>query len=253
ALLWVRIYNSLGSIDYCLRLKFLYTIKIIALVRSPKNLPGMLEPALQRNHVATDVLILLADTRVTLKIGCTSCTKWTISLEVEATPTIRDDILLLSYMVVGLNPNPLVNISGVIGTKALAFGLDVAFDTASGDFTKYNARVSHTNQDLTASLMLNKKGNTLGASHYHHVQLTAAVGAEIAHNFSSNENTITVGTQHELDPLTTLKGRYNNFGIVSALIQHAWRPMSLITFSTEVDTKAIEKSPKFGLALSPKP
>ncbi|KAE8768030.1 Mitochondrial outer membrane porin [Hordeum vulgare] len=136
---------------------------------------------------------------------------------------------------------------------ALAFGLDVAFDTASGDFTKYNARVSHTNQDLTASLMLNKKGNTLAASHYHHVQLTTSVGAEIAHNFSSNENTITVGTQHELDPLTTLKGRYNNFGIVSALIQHAWRPMSLITFSTEVDTKAIEKSPKFGLALSPKP
>ncbi|KAI5019426.1 hypothetical protein ZWY2020_044314 [Hordeum vulgare] len=136
---------------------------------------------------------------------------------------------------VGLNPNPLLNISGVIGTKALAFGLDVAFDTASGDFTKYNARVSHTNQDLTASLML-----------------SPLWGAEIA-TTSSNENTITIGTQHELDPLTTLKGRYNNFAIVSALIQHAWRPMSLITFSTEVDTKAIEKSPKFGLVLSPKP
>lgn len=154
---------------------------------------------------------------------------------------------------VGLNPNPLVNISGVIGTKALAFGLDVAFDTASGDFTKYNAGMSHTNQDLTASLMLNNKGNTLAASYYHQVQLTTAVGAEIAHSFSSNENTITVGTQHELDPLTTLKGRYNNFGIASALIQHAWRPKSVITFSTEVDTKAVEKSPKFGLALSLKP
>lgn len=55
---------------------------------------------------------------------------------------------------VGLNPNPLVNFSGVIGTKAFAFGIDVAFDTASGDFTKYNAGLSHTNQDLTASLNL---------------------------------------------------------------------------------------------------
>ena len=35
--------------------------RIIALVRSLKNLPGIVEPALQRNHVATDVLVLLAD------------------------------------------------------------------------------------------------------------------------------------------------------------------------------------------------
>ena len=35
---------------------------IIAPVRSLKNLPGIVEPALQRNHVATDVLVLLADT-----------------------------------------------------------------------------------------------------------------------------------------------------------------------------------------------
>ena len=35
---------------------------IIARVRSLKNLPGIVESALQRNHVATDVLVLLADT-----------------------------------------------------------------------------------------------------------------------------------------------------------------------------------------------
>ena len=31
-------------------------------MRSLKNLPGIGEPALKRNHVATDVLVLLADT-----------------------------------------------------------------------------------------------------------------------------------------------------------------------------------------------
>ena len=36
--------------------------RIIAPVRSLENLPGIGEPALQRNHVATDVLVLLADT-----------------------------------------------------------------------------------------------------------------------------------------------------------------------------------------------
>ena len=35
---------------------------IIALVRPLKNLPGIVEPALQRNHVVTDMLVLLLDT-----------------------------------------------------------------------------------------------------------------------------------------------------------------------------------------------
>ena len=36
--------------------------RIIAPMRSLKNLSGIVEPALQRNHVETDVLVLLADT-----------------------------------------------------------------------------------------------------------------------------------------------------------------------------------------------
>src|SRR3990170_1378913 len=36
--------------------------RIIARVRSLKNLPGIGEPAIQGNHVATDVLVLLPDT-----------------------------------------------------------------------------------------------------------------------------------------------------------------------------------------------
>lgn len=80
-----------------------------------------------------------------------------------------------------------------------------------------------------------------------------AVGAEVSHSFSSNENTITVGAQHALDPLTTLKARVNNAGKASALVQHQWRPKSFFTVSGEVDTKAIEKTAKVGLALALKP
>lgn len=99
----------------------------------------------------------------------------------------------------------------------------------------------------------NNKGDSLAASYYHFVNPLTAVGAEVIHSFSTNDNTITVGTQHILDPLTTLKARVNNAGIASALIQHEWRPKSLFTISGEVDTKAIEKSAKFGLALALKP
>lgn len=101
----------------------------------------------------------------------------------------------------------------------------------------------------------NDKGDTLSASYYHTVSplTNTAVGAELTHSFSSNENTLTMGTQHALDPLTTVKARVNNYGKASALIQHEWRPKSLFTISGEVDTRAIEKSAKIGLAVALKP
>ncbi|KAL5662591.1 hypothetical protein ACJX0J_029716, partial [Zea mays] len=52
---------------------------------------------------------------------------------------------------VGLNANPVVNLSGVFGTKAIAVGADAAFDTSSGDLTKYNAGLSYTTPDFVAA------------------------------------------------------------------------------------------------------
>lgn len=54
----------------------------------------------------------------------------------------------------GLTATPVVNFSGVAGNSTAIFGTDVTFDTASGDFTKYNAGVSFTTSDLIASLTL---------------------------------------------------------------------------------------------------
>ncbi|XP_022734275.1 mitochondrial outer membrane protein porin of 36 kDa [Durio zibethinus] len=156
---------------------------------------------------------------------------------------------------IGLTANPLVNFSGVVGNNCLSVGTDLSFDTASGNFTKLNAGLNFTHADLIASLTLNDKGDSLNASYYHIVSplTNTAVGAELTHSFSSNENTLTIGTQHALDPLTTVKACMNNYGRASALIQHEWRPKSLFTISGEVDTRAIEKSAKVGLALALKP
>ncbi|MBA0660118.1 hypothetical protein Goklo_012170, partial [Gossypium klotzschianum] len=145
---------------------------------------------------------------------------------------------------IGLTAKPLVSFSGVIGNDCVSVGTDLSFDTASGNFIKLNAGLNITHSDLIASMTLNDKGDTLTASYYHIVSplTNTAVGAELTHSFSSNENTLTIGTQHALDPLTTVKARMNNYGRASALIQHEWRPKSLFTISGEVDTRAIEKS-----------
>ena len=56
----------------------------------------------------------------------------------------------------------------------------------------------------------------------------------------------TIGTQYALDPLTTDKGRLNNYGRAAALLQHEWRPKSFVTLSREVDTKSLHKVRKWG-------
>ncbi|KVH92738.1 Eukaryotic porin/Tom40 [Cynara cardunculus var. scolymus] len=199
---------------------------------------------LKRNNITTDI-----------KVDTNSNLSTTIVVDEPApglkailsfkVPDQRSGKLELQYLhdyagictSIGLTANPIVNFSGVVGTNITAIGTDVSFDTKTGNFTK------------------NDKGDSLNASYYHIVKplTNTSVGAEVNHIFSTNENTITVGTQHALDPLTTVKARINNLGKANALIQHEWRPKSLFTISGEVDTKAIDKSAKFGLALALKP
>ena len=129
---------------------------------------------------------------------------------------------------------------------------DVSFSSTCCD--KCAAGINNSGYDIKLILHFrNHKGDNIAASYYHLVSPTTAVGGELSHSFSTNGNTITFGTQHALDPLTTVKARFNNYGMASALIQHEWRPKSLVTLSAEVDTKAIEKSSKVGFSLVLKP
>lgn len=99
------------------------------------------------------------------------------------------------------------------------------------------------------------KGDSLRVSYLHHLnQLNGgAVVGEITRKFSTNENTLTVGCSYLVDPHTLVKAKLNNHGNLGALVQHELRSKSFLTISGAFDTKALEKTPKFGLALSLKP
>lgn len=81
----------------------------------------------------------------------------------------------------------------------------------------------------------------------------AAVAAEMIHKFNTNENGFTIGSSHNVDPLTMVKTRFSNSGKAAVLCQHQWRPKSFITLSAEYDPKAVSAPPKLGLALALKP
>ncbi|XP_052206163.1 mitochondrial outer membrane protein porin 2-like [Diospyros lotus] len=156
---------------------------------------------------------------------------------------------------VGLNQSPTVDVSATIGTPTIAFGAEAGYETTSGKFIKYTAGLSVTKPDSCASVILGDKGDTIRASYVHHfdqLKKTAAVG-EITRRFSTNENTFTVGGLYAVDNLTVVKAKLNNHGRLGAVLQHERVPKSVLTISTEFDTKTLEKTPRFGLSFALKP
>lgn len=53
-----------------------------------------------------------------------------------------------------LNQSPVIDFSSTIGTPSIAFGAEGSYSTVSGKFLKYNAGVSLTKPDSTASVIL---------------------------------------------------------------------------------------------------
>ncbi|KAJ4963424.1 hypothetical protein NE237_023363 [Protea cynaroides] len=156
---------------------------------------------------------------------------------------------------VALNQSPIIDLSATIGTPTFAFGAESGYEAKSGSFTKYNAGFSVTQPDSSFSMILADKGDTLKASYVHHLdQIKRSAGvADITRRFSLNENTFTVGGSYAVDPQTVIKAKLNNHGKLGALLQHEFKPKSLLTVSGEFDTKSLEKNPKFGLSLALKP
>ncbi|XP_047336361.1 mitochondrial outer membrane protein porin 2-like [Impatiens glandulifera] len=156
---------------------------------------------------------------------------------------------------VALKQLPVLDISLTIGAPTFAIGAEAGYETSSGNFSKYTAGISITKPDFSASIILEDKGNSIRASYVHHLDKLkkSSSVAEIARTLSTNENTFTFGGSISIDRLTVVKAKLNNNGKLGALLQHEVLPKSLVTISSEFDTKALNKSPKFGLALALKP
>ncbi|KAL9669619.1 hypothetical protein QQ045_007166 [Rhodiola kirilowii] len=156
---------------------------------------------------------------------------------------------------VALNQSPVVDFSATLGNPTIAFGAEAGYETSTGNFSKYTAGIGVTQADSSASILLGDKGDSLKASFVKNVDKLkrTTLAGEFSRRFSTNENTVTVGCSHILDPLTQVKVKLNNHGQLATVLQHEVIPKSLLTVSTEFDTKALDKTPKFGLALALKP
>ncbi|XAR57713.1 hypothetical protein NMG60_11025958 [Bertholletia excelsa] len=156
---------------------------------------------------------------------------------------------------VALNKSPNIDIMATLGTPAIALGAEAGYETSSGKFIKYTAGISVTKPDSSASIILADKGDTVRASFVHYLDQLNRVTAvgEIARRLSTNENTFTIGGSFLVDHLTLVKAKLNNHGRLGAVLEHEILPKSVLTISSEIETKALDKIPRFGLALALKP
>ncbi|KAK4410072.1 Mitochondrial outer membrane protein porin 2 [Sesamum angolense] len=116
---------------------------------------------------------------------------------------------------VGLNQAPPVDVSLTLGTPTFALGAEAGYETTSGKLTKYTAGITVTKPDSCASVILGDKG--------------------------------------DISSLTLLKMKLNNHGTLGAVLQHEVIRKSLVTISSEFDTRALDRTPKFGVSLALKP
>ena len=80
-----------------------------------------------------------------------------------------------------------------------------------------------------------------------------AVAGEFKRRLKTSKTSFMVGGCYAFDSQTVVKAKLTNHGKLSVLLKHEIIPKSVVTLSSEMDTKALDKSPKFGLALALKP
>ncbi|TVU30656.1 hypothetical protein EJB05_22287 [Eragrostis curvula] len=69
---------------------------------------------------------------------------------------------------IGMKPYPVLKISGTVGAPGVALGAEVQYDTAKGEFTKYNAAIGVTKHDFHIAFILSNKGDRIKVSGLYH-------------------------------------------------------------------------------------
>ncbi|KAF3437784.1 hypothetical protein FNV43_RR20540 [Rhamnella rubrinervis] len=147
--------------------------------------------------------------------------------------------------------NPILNVSGVIGTALFSAGTDIGFDVLAREIYKFNAGLSFNTDLLIASVNLDKLDTLEVSCHYTVSPLTkTAIAAELKHSFSANDTALTVGAQHALLPFMMVKGRISTQGKVYALIQQRLWEKLFLTLGGEVDFMDTGMVPKVGLSIA---
>ena len=151
----------------------------------------------------------------------------------------------------GLNPAPSVEVeAGAKVTKAILAGCEAEYNTSEAQLRKLGGGVQYTAQDFVAAGLLQDMGKTLKCNYYQKINGDTQVGSEITYNIKEKATKgMAVGIQQKLDSDSTAKAVLNSKGMLNLMYKQQVQPRTTFVLTGVVDTKALEKSAKLGLAL----
>jgi len=144
-------------------------------------------------------------------------------------------------------------------TMGVSLGCDAAYSMSKSALTKYAAAAEYAQKDYTLAAKLTEavgkpNGSTYESSYFHSVSSALQVGTEMK-KAGDKDVALAFGCMYKLDKATTVKGKVDADGILSASYKSVLSPISTLTIAAQIDTVNLSQSSKhkmgFALNLTP--
>jgi hypothetical protein len=121
----------------------------------------------------------------------------------------------------------------------------------------YNFGAEYSQNEYALTIKTEKKTDLLVGSYWHNIpssrnKLKTQVGGQVNWNVDNGSKVFTVGTEHDIDEGTTVKGKIDTDGVLGAVVEHRLtNPAVKLNLSGNWQVKDKSTNPKqFGVALT---
>jgi len=121
----------------------------------------------------------------------------------------------------------------------------------------YNFGAEYSQPEYTLTLKTESKVEKLVASYWHNIptsrnKLKTQIGGQVNWNLETGAKVFTVGTEHDVDEVTTLKAKVDTEGVAAGVLEHRLsNPFLKLNLSANWQVKDKTTTPKqFGVALT---
>jgi voltage-dependent anion channel protein 2 len=146
--------------------------------------------------------------------------------------------------------------SAVVGLDGWGLGGQATYSSAGQRWTQINGVASYTSADFVATLFTRTKPtqNLVGGSYFQRISDRVAVGGEMTVDLNKEKEStkLTVGGSYDLDPLTTVKGKFDTDGKLSLSYAQRLNKYARLIIGSTINTNNLSPSGnhQFGFTLS---
>jgi len=139
----------------------------------------------------------------------------------------QQDHFSVSAQVEHNNETTKLEATAVVGFDGFSVGGQARYDTATSDLEDYNAGAEYTQDDFTATLVTTDRADKLVASYFHKIKnrtagLKTVIGGRFEYDLTKQANNcvLFIGAEHDVDKITTVRGKVDSNGTIAAVVEH---------------------------------